>query len=638
MSFAALTGLWLGLIAIPVVALYILKIKRHAFVVPYLRLWEKLLAEQRFSSLWHKLQRVLSLLLQLAIAGCLVGALAMLTLSDSFLKEESIVVVIDTSASMQGAAEPGLEVTRLDVALEQAKSLIEGRSSEDEYALLAAGDQPEVLQGFTRSTLRLREALAAVKPTCASGDLVAAHRLAKDLLQGKKNPRVLVFADSAAGEAEKLTTDPDTRWMRVGKTAPNLAIVRFQARKNHAVGTDYLLTVVANCSEKKATANLEISLEGSTKKVIPLELDPGVERAETIELDLPEGGFAKAQLVHPPLSDGKPGRDSLALDDVAWAAVTPARLYKVLLVAGSPDKELPFKAAFSALKGFVDPQQSRVASLDEWNAKLDEFGKNFDLVLFVDVVPRELPASGAFFAINALPAGLPAKELGVEKLPTLKDSDPTHPMNRFLDTKGLQPAFARPLDLSGGQPFLATAGGPVGVVFQEKERRVVYLGIDVLSDLFFLQVAFPILVRNALAWMHEEETDLLDPSYAPGQVMCPRPALQGLAAEVTWFHERTRQKGKAQVPISDGKFFFAETREPGRYVFSTSKGDLRTTVNLFDKRESDLTMPKPPERETGTDLERAGFLFGRDLWPVLLLVAALAWLLEWGLYHRRITE
>ena len=639
MNFAALSGLWLGLIALPVIALYILKIKRHQRVVPYLRLWEKLLAEQRFSSLFHRLQRILSLLLQIAIAACLVGAFAMMTLSDSFLKEESVVLVIDTSASMQGLEKKDSTKTRFAAALERAKDLVEGRSAEDEYAILAAGAEPEVLQGFSRSTLRLREALSALKPTRASGDLEAAHRLAKDLLQGKKHPRVLLLSDAAGGSAEQiLKSDPDARWLRVGESVPNLGIVRFQARKNHAVGTDYLLMAVTNFSDQKRTANLEIALEGATRKVIPLELAPGEEHSEVMELDLPEGGFAKATLVHPQAADGKPGHDALDLDDVAWAAVPPARLYKVLLVAAAPEQEPPFKAAFSALSGLVDPKQSRVATLEEWQKESESFAKAFDLVLFVNTAPTSLPSEGCYLAINALPGGLPCKELGLEKGPQIKDVDAAHPMNRFLEAKSMQPATAKPLDLTGGSPFLSTGAGPVGVVFQNLQRKVVYLGLDVLSDLFFLQVAFPIVLRNALAWMHEEESELIEPNYAPGAVIRPRFTLADKAVELMWLHEWTRQKGNATIALRDGRFFWADTWEPGRYAFRTAKGDYRTTVNLFDKRESDLTMPKPPEKQTDSDIERAGFLFGKDIWPALLLLAAFLSLCEWGLFHRRITE
>ena len=183
MSFAASAGLLLSLVAIPVVVLYILKIKRHRRTVPYLKLWADLVGDRQFSTLFQKLQRLFSLLLQLLILMCLVFAFASLTLSDSYLKEESVVLVIDTSASMNGLEKIDGARTRFEAAVERARQIVEGRSAEDEFAVIAAGVQPEVLQGFTRSTLRLREALEALAPTKASGDLEAAVRLGEDLLR-----------------------------------------------------------------------------------------------------------------------------------------------------------------------------------------------------------------------------------------------------------------------------------------------------------------------------------------------------------------------------------------------------------------------------------------------------------------------
>ncbi len=83
MSFAAASGLWLALIAIPVIVLYVLKIKRHRRIVPYLELWQRLVDDRQFTTLFRKLQRLLSLLLQLLIAICLVCALASLTCPDT---------------------------------------------------------------------------------------------------------------------------------------------------------------------------------------------------------------------------------------------------------------------------------------------------------------------------------------------------------------------------------------------------------------------------------------------------------------------------------------------------------------------------------------------------------------------------
>jgi len=643
LNFAAATGLWLGLIALPIIALYILKIRRHRRTVPYLELWQKLVSDRQFSTLFRKLQRILSLILQLLIALCLVLALASLTLSDSFLEEESVALIIDTSASMTGRESEDSERTRLEAAVERARELVEGRSAEDEFAVIAAGAEPEVLQGFSRSTLRLREALDAVAPTKAAGSLESAHRLARDLLQDKEHPRIVLLCDGAAGEAERLAgEDEDVRWLRVGETVENLAILRFQARKNHAVGTDYLLLVVTNLGEREARAQVEISLQGKLRKVVPIELGPGGEYSDVIPVTLPEGGFATARIVHPAVGKGalaKPGRDGLALDDLAWAAIPSAKLYSVLLVTRNEAEAVPFTAALGELgrlEDLVNPESSYAVTEEQWNAMDAERRAAFDLVVFAAVSPEELPSSGNFFCIHALPGGLPATVRPVEEWPRIRDLDREHPLNRFLEPKGMAPARALPLDLTGGEVFMQTAGGPVGVVFKTANRKVVYLGLDMLSDLFFLQFAFPIMVRNALGWMHEQESALLEATYRPGDVIRPKFAIPEPEVLVR-FRRGEDPEERAELPVRDGRFFFRDTEDPGRFWVFTSQAVYRTAVNLFERGESDLRVPET-ENATGIDVERSGFLFGRDLWPLLLLLALVLWMAEWGLFHRRLTE
>lgn len=638
MNFAAVAGLWAGLLALPVVALYILKIKRHRREVPYLRLWQDLVADQMFSTLFQRLQRWLSLLLQLLILGSLVAALAVLTLSDSFLREDSVVLVVDCGASMNGREKATKDSrSRFAAAVAAAREIVEGRSAEDEIAIVAAGAQPEVMQGFSRSTLRLREACGALKAAPASCDLRAAHRLAKDLLADKKYPRIVLLSDAAGGVAEAVAKeDADVRWRRVGDSVANVGIVRFQARRNLALGTDYLLLVVKNFASEPQRCRVEIGFEGSTKRVLPLELVADGEFQETIPLTLPEGGFAKAEIVHDKAADGSDGFDGLALDDVAYAAVPTSRLYRVLLIAPAA-AEAPFKAALAAMGTLVDRNGSQAMSLAAFASKAEETAAKFDLVLIVNEQPESLPSQGCFLCINALPGGLPAKALGVESKPELQEADGDHPLARFLEPKSMHPASARPLDLSSGQAFLSSKAGPVGVVFQSATRKIVYLGLDVLGDLFFLQVAFPILLRNVFGWVHEQDSELLLPTYRPGEVMRSRFSVADASVEVGWRHESSRQDGKRQVPVVAGAFTFADTGEPGRYWVRTADRDFRTAVNLFDAGESDLRMPEASPTEQ-LDVERAGFLFGRDLWPLLLLIACGLWVLEWALFHRRFTE
>ena len=479
--------------------------------------------------------------------------------------------------------------------------------------------------------------------TKAKGSLESAHRLARDLLQGREHPRIVLLCDGAAGEAERLETeDDDVRWLRVGETVNNLAILRFQARKNHAVATDYLLLVVANLGEEPASAQVEIAMQGKLRKVVPVEIEPGGEYSEIIPVTLPEGGFATARLIHPKVGEGplaKPGRDGLALDDVAWAAIPSAKLYSVLLVARNEPEAVPFKAALSELgklEDLVNPRSSYSVDEAEWEAMAPEKREAFDLVVFAAVSPKTLPDHGNFFCIFGLPEGLPATARPMEAWPRIRDLDRDHPLNRFLEPKDMAPARGLPLDLTGGEVFMQTAGGPVGVVFKTAARKVIYLGLDVLSDLFFLQFAFPIMVRNALGWMHQQESMLLEATYDPGAVIRPKFSIPDPKVLVR-FRRGEEPEERAELPVRDGKFFFRDTADPGRYWVFTQQAVYRTAVNLFERGESDLRLPTN-DVATELDVERSGFLFGRDLWPLLLLTALALWVLEWGLFHRRLTE
>ena len=141
MSFAALAGLWLGLITIPIGILYILKIKRRRVSVPYLRLWEELLVEARARSLFQRLKRLYSLLLQLFILISLIFALGQPAFELSSVKKESIVVLLDISASMNTLEGEKADETRFERMMEKAKELVEGRSYEDEMLIAAISDR-----------------------------------------------------------------------------------------------------------------------------------------------------------------------------------------------------------------------------------------------------------------------------------------------------------------------------------------------------------------------------------------------------------------------------------------------------------------------------------------------------------------
>lgn len=119
LSLAQLASIF-GALAGGVTLLYILRLRRRRVRVPFAQLWERVLKEKESTSLFRRLKRILSLLLQLLFLLLLVLALGDPRLSSEVLEGRHIILLVDTSASMR--AIDGEGGTRMAAATRQARS------------------------------------------------------------------------------------------------------------------------------------------------------------------------------------------------------------------------------------------------------------------------------------------------------------------------------------------------------------------------------------------------------------------------------------------------------------------------------------------------------------------------------------
>src|SRR3954447_12598723 len=179
MNLANPTALLWALLAVPVVVFYVLKIRLKRVPVSTVIFWRQLFDEKRPRSLWQRLRHLVSLLVQLALLGLMVAALAEPFFSWEALSARRVVLVLDNSASMNAT---DVAPSRLARAKEEARQVIAGLRFRDEMALVAAGTQPRVVCGLTGHQKTLREAVDAVEPGDGPTLLADATAIARRLL------------------------------------------------------------------------------------------------------------------------------------------------------------------------------------------------------------------------------------------------------------------------------------------------------------------------------------------------------------------------------------------------------------------------------------------------------------------------
>ena len=91
----------LGLLAIPIILLYMLKLQRQKFEVSSTLLWNMVLQDRQANRPWQKLKRNILLIIQLGILASLIFSLIQPALQGKTISNAQVIVILDATASMQ---------------------------------------------------------------------------------------------------------------------------------------------------------------------------------------------------------------------------------------------------------------------------------------------------------------------------------------------------------------------------------------------------------------------------------------------------------------------------------------------------------------------------------------------------------
>jgi hypothetical protein len=594
------------------------------FAVPFSPLWDRVLRDKDATTLFSKLKRILSLLLQLALLALLVLALGDPRAAESLLRGRTLVVLLDASASMQAT---DVAPTRLAAGKEEVRKIVRSLGGADRMLIAQMDAAVTPLGPMTGDTAALERAIDGVTPTDARADFPRALRFASDVLRGTDRAELVVVSDGAVGPAVDASGavhlgSTKLTYVRVGtEAADNVGITQFSVRRYPLDKSRYeVMLELDNAGTTPADVELQLLGDGTMVDLTRLRLKPG-ERLPRFYPQL--SGASRTLEAKITRVDG--GRDALPADDHAYALLPARRRAKVLVVTEGNT----YLEAALLIDEYLDVTDAKPADYPAALAKGD-----WDAVIFDRVTPAELPRANALYFDPRGP-GSPVKVAAELKNPGFDKVDRKHPAVRFVDLGDVNVAVAHKLAPETGDKVLGASDGgasPILVAGARAGYKFVAAGFDVRDSDLPLRTAWPLFVVDCIDWFTDEDAEYLsgyrtgDVWHIPVAAPVPVATLNGPAGQ------------GVPVPVHEGRAVLLGTRA-GFYELAAGEQTTSFAANLLDADETSIAAQPSLVVDGQPAGELAGFHAGvrRELWIYLLLAAVLLTALEWATYHRRIT-
>ena len=653
MIFQNASAFLLALAAIPIVLFYVLKIRLRRAPVSTTMFWDRIFDEKKPRSIWQRLRHLLSLLLQLLFLSFLLFAVVDPLFDHEARDARRIVVVLDNSASMNvfadgRSAEKSSQETRLDVAREKVREFVRGLRRHDEVAIVTAGTQARVRSGFTHHPQLLERTLDAVEPTDGPTDLLAGIALARRLSTPRDaddndstsdakdtedaDGRIIVVTDGGVDlatipDAASLSSDA-LEWVVVGAPVANCGITQFQVRRSAIDATGYEILVEVTCfAPAPIETRLELTLDDAPIDVVPITLAPGRPWTKRFERTSTKGGRLDAALTVD---------DALPTDDRARAILPDVRLQPVTLVG---PENLFLDKVFEAMP-LLDLRRATNAATRR---------QAREVVVFHRDVPETLP-DGPVLVIDPRNscAEFTVGDALTEPLIVKQKSDSV--VMRHVHLENVYLPGARRLDAPNATALATSLGGDT--LLAHRPRRsgdIVVLTGDLDRGDLALRTAFPILVANVLRAFAGGEGEIREATATgevrafdlPTQLLAAARASGGSALSGTLV-ARSPNGGETPLDVDfrRGEITLGPLPTTGIWTVhpkGLDVGDPRTpslgiACNLASRAESDLSREAP---EGSTASITTSGISGRPIWFLLVVLALVLTVVEWGLYQRR---
>ncbi len=654
---------WLLILAVPpaVLSLYFLKLKRRELAVPSTLLWRKTLEDVHVNSIWQRLRKNLLLYLQLLFLCLLILACLRPGWSGQIRIGERRIYVIDNSASMQAT---DVSPNRLDAAKKKVRELLSDTSSDDVGMVIAFSDRADVRQGFTKDRNRLFSAVDSIPITSRGTDVSEALRAAaglanpgrssfdnlSDIMVADAIPAtVYLLSDGAFGDLGDFDLGKlKIEYIPIGEPKTNnLGIVSFAVQRNEDKASKLeAFARIVNHGSEKVTFSASLEFDGALLDASVGSVEAGEEAGVLFELTDTDEGQLKLTLDYD---------DPLKVDNVAYAAIRPAKQISVLLVTPG-NKALETAMQTDRVQRVASVLIESPAFLTDPNYLSATLDSKYDLIVFDQCAPTQMPSSNTLF-IGSLPPVSPTASADETKTSGWKFGEPQGPaiildvnrnnsITQYLEMASVSIVEARTIDAGESGTVLMTSDiGPVFSVVPRGPYQDAVLGFSIVQAVgdgvgvntdWGIRRSFPVFVYSTIEYLGGGITESSSPSVQPGWPI-------GLMLSSRFKDFRVVSPDGKTTELTRGeesRFTFTKTEEPGIYqVFANGveKPVESFCVNLFSNRESDLEVADSIKMGYEKVAATSATIQARiEIWRWILLFGLGLLVVEWIVFNRRV--
>jgi len=620
MNFLTPLGFLGALMAIPIILLYMLRLRRREVTISSTFLWKQVLQDAEANTPWQKLRRNILLLLQLLILLLLIFALARPYLTVPTVSTGQITLLIDASASMTATDING--ISRFEIAKRLAGNIINTLPEGDTMTIIRVAQIPDVLIATSADHNLLRNALQDAQPSFAEADWDASLSLAA--VKGMAITQTLVIIGDG-GLPENISLEglgATVRYLPVGDSSENVGISALATRRLVNTAPE-LFAQITNYGTVEARMVLTVWVDDERFTSRTVQIPP--QSNLPIIAALPD----EFVTVYATLSQSVNAitADYLAVDNNAYAVSGASASRRVLLVTTG---NLYIEQVLRSLPNVETVRTDGASGIPS----------DYDVYIFDNIVPEVLPQGDLFFinpSINTRYFSVGAYNDQTRQPNVLLPNDPRL---RFVEMSQFNLLRFREItNVSWATLLLAVDGGAVLYAGETDGRQIAILPFDLRESDLPLQISYPILMANLLEWFTPRAALTLIDSAQVGDVIPITPPLSADTIRIT----PPNNAPQISLPVTSGTVVFADTASTGIYRLELLEGndvigEQPFAVNLFSRQES-IIAPIPLEnfQLLGTTLltEEQEEIGQQEFWGLFALLAVLVLLIEWFTYHQR---